>query len=213
MKILKNYWLLIGLLSIYGFQCDDCDERINNTYSFSIGNELNAKEYNLGDTLFLSANLKSTLILDNGLPYEMNDQNFYLNMEIVRLRENNQPSYDGLKYFELIDYQGISMSRYDGIINTTLSFSCRDEKCLLKIGLKTLEKGYYVFIQGHGSFNNEQDECEVNQANAYLSDGFDNNAAICKEIMKTRLVIDNTGRSIYDSLPISSRGLYFFKVI
>jgi len=214
------FFLFSIVLITSSFQCNDCDSFIDNRSSFKIKIEQLEKSYNIGDTIWISADFDSNLELENSsFRYDNSNQIGDIDFQIWRIEANNKKINKGINDFDYIVIKGKfynieynTKKTYE--IEKRVEFNCTDTTCSFKFGVICSHKGIYGFKVWGGNFGyKDNSDCQSNKFDGVTFDIKQNNFTLCKEINTNSLFVETRfgGRTFYDK-PLNAKYLYFFKV-
>lgn len=215
---LNVVFLLAFFIVSAGFQCNDCDEYIENISKFSIQIEPLQSSYNRTDTIWISATFDSNLALENSdESYDNSNQRADIDFHIYRIEENNEKITQGIKDFHYLNIEGefneLEFHDKSYQVQGRIDFTCSDTLCYFKIGILCHNPGIYGFAVSNGGFGYfDESDCQYNMFNVSF-DIQENNFEICEEINTHNLSISTPGGGrTWLPDPESRNTLYFFKV-
>jgi len=213
------FLVLLAYIITSGFQCNKCEENINNIATFKIDiSPLNAI-VKVGDTLWISCDFDSDFELENSVgKYNNSNSSCEIDFNIMRIISDNEKVKDGVNYFDIniIDgnFYSANNSIYNEKVKQTLNFSCSNSNCEFKFGVICKNKGYFGFKVWGGQFGLESNsDCESNRFENINFNIERNNFDICNEINTNKLFVYEKKRtwSTYSNLD-EGKNFYFFKV-
>lgn len=214
---ISNFAIFLCLITIYGFQCNDCESIDRNVSYFSLGESLTQDTYQLGDTISIRATFSSTFPLECGGEFDNSNESVSFQFDVLRVLNQNQKIFEGIKYFEILNNRGTFTPK--PMINKDfrgdIILDCNDQECEVDISFIPLKKGYFAFASLDGWFLKpySHSNCFNNITKPNLSKGRDNNFGLCNEIGTTEIVINtNNTRSVVTDVKTRDE-YYFFKVV
>ena len=206
---------VVFLFICYGFSCDNCDNYFTRNYIYESDQNQLKKTYQVGENILLPVEFSAIMGCENNIVYDNSNGDFSFNIQLLRIRDNNQNVTDGLRYFEMPDTTITfitSNSVFTRDIQGQFTLTCDNHLCGKKIPITCQAPGYYAIYLLNGTFG-EYNECQSNDMELSFLAG-DNNFSICKEINTTRFSINPGGfGGSFFSAPADDRRLYFFKVV
>lgn len=207
--------LLLCIMVVYGFQCDDCETYTTNEFILGLGEQLVESTYQVGDTLIIKQDHFALLDLESGNAYDNRDGELYFFINMLRVKRNNERISDGLEYFDIETKQG-KFSAVTGLnkeFRGRVLFDCDSTLCRLELNIIPKKVGYYAIHLTRGYFGSQAlDDCTDNLFTPQFSSDQSNHFEICNEIGTDRIFVAyNSGSSSFLNLN-DRRDLIFFKV-
>lgn len=155
---------VVFLFICYGFSCDNCDNYFSRKYIYELDQDQLKKTYQVGENILLPVEFSAIMGCENNIVYDNSNGDFSFNIQLLRIRDNNQNVTDGLRYFEMPDTTITfitSNSVFNRDIQGQFTLTCDNHFCGKKIPITCLAPGYYAIYLLNGTFG-EYNECQSN---------------------------------------------------
>lgn len=161
----KTFFLVLALIILMNFQCGDNGPCVGeeNVTSFPATISPNTSSVSVGDTLWVESEFDTELPLSNknGM-ISLDSAECITFLNVMKVENHTIEVIEGLRDFEYINLYG-SLEQTDfqdqrREFESTIYFSCGNDKCRFKIGMIPQRQGFYcLWIRG-GKFQKPGEE-------------------------------------------------------
>lgn len=202
--------LILSSLIFMNFQCNDCDDELNDRSNFTVTPRSSQNTIRIGDTLFLATSLNSQIELElSGSIYDNSDQIINYRIEVFEGLNSNIDVIQSREAFKFVNTLGTVLISPARTWEIAAQNTCDDDICEIEFGMIPQKTGYFGLSLQSGRFGFDK-ECQfLSLTPTEFASGGDNNFEIFNDINLSNIRING---SFYVS-PESEKLLYFFQVV
>ncbi len=206
---LTNYLILLLSCFVFSnFQCDGCEERLNDYTYYSVTPGSLQSTFSVGDTLLFSTAFSAQLeLVNSGLIHDNANQFIYYIMQVFEGQYDNVNTVPARDKFEFVDESG-NVSELGNHLEIAIENTCDQDSCKLAFGMIPQQPGYFGVALRLGRLFGKACQDLSLYPNEIESNG-NNHFEVFEEINLSGIRVDNA----YFSDPASEKRMYFFKVV